>query len=106
MFLALVLGSCSKVDFDEETVNQTFEDPIVHEVDCGSLTTTTFSGWDIDSETGFVETIAAGGNPPYAFEWADSTGSSVVDTKLVRTAAWTLQRQHHGLRGMFNCRHH
>ena len=77
MFLALVLGSCKKVDFDEETVTQTFEDPIVHEVDCGSLTTSTFSDWDIDSETGSVETVATGGTPPYAYEWADSTGSLV-----------------------------
>lgn len=77
VFLALVLGSCSKVDFDEETVTQTFDDPIVHEVDCGSLTTITFSGWDIDSETGSVETLATGGIPPYAYEWADSTGSLV-----------------------------
>ena len=65
------------MDFDEETVTQTFDDPIVHEVDCGSLTTVTFSGWDIDSETGSVETLATGGIPPYAYEWADSTGSLV-----------------------------
>ena len=77
VFLALVLGSCSKVDVDEETVTQTYEDPIVNEVDCGSLITTTFSDWDIESETGSVETIAAGGNPPYAYEWIDSTGFTV-----------------------------
>lgn len=77
VFLALVLGACSKVDFDVETVTQTFEDPIEHEVDCSSLTTVTFSGWDINSETGSVETIAAGGTPPYGYEWADSAGSLV-----------------------------
>ena len=77
VFIALLLGSCSKVDFDEETVTQTFDDPIVSEVDCSSLTTVTFSGWDLDSETGSVETFAAGGNPPYAYEWIDSTGFAV-----------------------------
>jgi hypothetical protein len=83
VFLALVLGSCSKVDFDEETFTQTYEDPVVHEVDCGSLTTATVSGWNIDSETGSVETIPTGGNPPYAYEWTDSTGALVGLTPTV-----------------------
>jgi len=46
MLLALVLGSCAKVDVDEEIVTQTLDDPIVHEVDCAALTLDSFSAAD------------------------------------------------------------
>jgi len=83
VLLALMLGSCAKVDYEEETVTQTFEDPTVFEVDCATLTLTSFSTSDNGSGTGSVETMATSGTPPYAYEWADSTGATVGLTSTV-----------------------
>ena len=77
VLLALVLGSCAKVDVDEQVITQTYDDPIVHEVDCAALTLESFSAADNGLGTGSVETLATGGTPPYAYEWADSTGAVV-----------------------------
>lgn len=83
VLMALMLGSCAKVDYEEETVTQTFEDPTVFEVDCATLTLTSFSTSDNGSGTGSVETMATGGTPPFAHEWADSTGAIVGLTSTV-----------------------
>ena len=83
VLLALVLGSCAKVDVDEEVITQTYDDPIVHEVDCAALTLESFSAADNGLGTGLVETMATGGTPPYAYEWADSTGAVVGLTSAV-----------------------
>ena len=83
VLLALMLGSCAKVDYEEETVTQIFEDPTVVEVDCGTFTLTSFSSADNGSGTGSAETMATGGTPPYAHEWTDSTGAIVGLTSTV-----------------------
>lgn len=83
VLMALVLGSCAKVDYEEETVTQTFEDPTVYEVDCATLTLNSISAVDNGLGTGSVETMATGGTPPYAHEWADSTGAIVGLTSTV-----------------------
>lgn len=83
VLLALMLGSCAKVDVDEEVITQTYDDPIVYEVDCAALTLESFSTADNGLGTGLVETMATGGTPPYAYEWADSTGAVVGLTSAV-----------------------
>lgn len=83
VLLALMLGSCAKVDVDEEVITQTYDDPIVYEVDCAALTLESFSAADNGLGTGLVETMATGGTPPYAYEWADSTGGVVGLTSSV-----------------------
>ncbi|MCH1576457.1 MAG: SprB repeat-containing protein [Flavobacteriales bacterium] len=75
VLIALMLGSCAKVDYEEETVTQTFEDPTVFEVDCGSLEVSLVATPDDGSGTGSVSADVSGGTPPYSYAWLDSTGA-------------------------------
>ena len=77
VLLALMLGSCAKVDYEEETVTQIFEDPTVVEVDCGDLEVTLEAAPDSGSGTGSVAADVSGGTPPYNYEWLDSMNAVV-----------------------------
>ena len=90
VLLALMLGSCAKVDYQEETVTQIFEDPTVVEVDCGDLEVTLEAAPDSGSGTGSLVAGASGGTPPYHYEWLDSTGVVVgLDTIVTNAPAGT-----------------
>lgn len=90
VLLALMLGSCAKVNYEEETVTQIFEDPTVFEVDCGSLDVSLVATPDNGLGTGAVAAEASGGTPPYQYAWWDSTGTVVgLEDTVINAPAGT-----------------